>query len=103
MPGRFQAGADQPVWFDEPKFFMDHDGVGLGKPGTTGRLDLALYASFTVRDGKAVLWYPERKFFLLGRDIGQDWFARRATDAITNSCYRTEGRQKIGIGGNRGT
>lgn len=74
-PGRFQAGADQPVWFDEPKFFMDHDGVGLGKPGTPGRLDLALYSSFTVRDGKAVLWYPERKFFLLGRIIGDEWFA----------------------------
>jgi hypothetical protein len=74
-PGRFRAGADQPVWFDEPRFFMDHDGVGLGKPGTPGRLDLALYSSFTVRDGRAVLWYPERKFFLLGRTIGDEWFA----------------------------
>ena len=74
-PGRFRAGADQPVWFDEPRLFMDHDGVGLGKPGTSGRLDLALYSSFTVRNGKAVLWYPERKFFLLGRIIGDGWFA----------------------------
>ena len=63
----FKAGADQPVWFDEPKFFMDHNGVSLGKPGTNGRLDLALYSSFTVRHGQPVLWYPERKFFLLGR------------------------------------
>ena len=69
VPGRFQAGADQPVWFDEPQFFMDHDGVSLGKPGTSGRLDLALYSSFTVRNGKPVLWYPDRKFFLLGRII----------------------------------
>jgi hypothetical protein len=75
VPARFQAGADQPVWFDEPKLFMDHDSVGLGKPGTPGRQDLALYASFTVRSGKAVLWYPERKFFLLGRTIGEEWFA----------------------------
>lgn len=67
--GRAQPGADQPVWFDEPEFFMDHDGVSLGKPGTRGRLDLALYSSFTVRNGKAVLWYPDRKFFLLGRII----------------------------------
>jgi hypothetical protein len=73
--GRFQAGADQPVWFDEPRPFMDHDGVPLGKPGTAGRLDLALYASSTVRNGKAVLWYPDRKFFLLGRIIGDEWFA----------------------------
>jgi hypothetical protein len=73
VPGRFRAGADQPVWFDEPKFFMDHDGTPLGKPGTKGRLDLALYASFTVRQGRAVLWYPDRKFFLLGRVIGDEW------------------------------
>jgi hypothetical protein len=76
VTGRFQPGADQPVWFDEPRFFMDHDGVALGKPGTRGRLDLALYASFTVRAGRAVLWYPERKFFLLGRVIGPEWFER---------------------------
>ena len=49
VPGHFQADAQQPVWFDEPRFFMDHDGVSLGKPGTAGRLDLALYSSFTVR------------------------------------------------------
>jgi hypothetical protein len=67
--GSYKAGAEQPVWFDEPEFFMDHDGVSLGKPGTAGRLDLALYASCTVREGKAVLWYPDRKFFLLGREI----------------------------------
>jgi hypothetical protein len=73
-PGRFQKGADQPVWFDEPKWFMDHQGVSLGKPGTNGRLDLALYSSFTVRQGVPVLWYPDRKFFLLGRIIGEWWF-----------------------------
>jgi hypothetical protein len=75
VPGRFRPGADQPVWFDEPKFFMDHKGVSLGKPGTNGRLDLALYSSFTVRQGQAVLWYPERKFFLLGRKITPEFFA----------------------------
>ena len=75
VAGHFQSGAEQPVWFDEPKFFMDHDGVSLGKPGTAGRLDLALYASSTLRHGQAVLWYPERKFFLLGRILGPEWFA----------------------------
>lgn len=76
VPGRFRPGADQPVWFEEPRFFMDHDGVSLGKPGTRGRTDLALYASWTVRHGKAVLWYPERKFFLLGREVGEEWFGK---------------------------
>jgi hypothetical protein len=74
VPGRFQPGADQPVWFEEPRLFMDHQGVSLGKPGTNGRLDLALYSSFTVCQGHPVLWYPDRKFFLLGRRIGAEWF-----------------------------
>ena len=83
VSGRFKADADQPVWFDEPRFFFDHDGVSLGKPGTSGRLDLALYASFTVRQGRAVLWYPERKFFLLGRVIGPEWFGHLGeTDSL---------------------
>lgn len=75
VAGRYQPGADQPVWFDEPKFFMDHKGVSLGRPGTAGRIDLAMYSSFTARKGQSVFWYPERKFFLLGRIIDPKvWF-----------------------------
>jgi hypothetical protein len=51
---------------------MDHGGVGLVRPGTSGRQDLALDARFTVRWGKAVLCYRDRKFFLLGRVIGDE-------------------------------
>ena len=72
VAGRFQPGTDQPVWFDEPKFFMDHDGTPLGPPEKRGRLDLALYSSFTLRHGKAVLWYPDRKLFLLGKILPAD-------------------------------
>jgi hypothetical protein len=74
--GRFESKGEQPIWFEEPKFFMDHDGVALGPPGGKGRWDLALYSSVTIRKGKAVLWYPDRKFFLLGRDLGDQWFVR---------------------------
>ncbi|MBN2508423.1 MAG: exo-alpha-sialidase [Verrucomicrobia bacterium] len=84
VPGRFQAGADQPVWFDAPKFFMDHRGVRLGKPGTPGRLDLALYSSFTVRRGQPVLWYPDRKFFLLGRKITPEFVPGAGFQSATN-------------------
>ncbi|MDD2708015.1 MAG: sialidase family protein [Verrucomicrobiae bacterium] len=70
--GEFRKGAHQPVWFSEPKVLMDHDGVGLGPPppGTT-RTDLAMYASCTCGRGKTTLWYPDRKFFLLGKKIGR--------------------------------
>jgi len=81
VPGRFQVGAEQPVWFDEPRLFMDHDGVSLGKPHTHGRLDLALYSSLTVCHGQPVLWYPERKFFLLGRKLPNDLWEASKTSA----------------------
>jgi hypothetical protein len=74
VAGRYVPDAEQPVWFAEPARFMDHTGVSLGPPNRQGRLDLALYASFTVRNNTAVLWYPDRKFFLLGRVIRDTWF-----------------------------
>lgn len=65
--GEFRAQAQQPVWFSPPRFLMDNDGVPLGFGG--GRADLAMYASLTSRAGNTVLWYPERKFYLLGKKI----------------------------------
>lgn len=65
--GHFQPDAAQPIWFDPPRFFMDHTGLGLG---LSRRHDLAMYASFTPKlDGQNVLWYPDRKFFLLGKIV----------------------------------
>jgi hypothetical protein len=69
--GHFEPKAEQPVWFDEPKFFFDHDGLLVGPPGKLGRLDLALYSSSTVVNNQTVLWYPDRKFFLLGKIISR--------------------------------
>ena len=61
--GTFRPRAKQPVWFSDPWFFMDNGGVPIL------RSDLAMYASVTRdRDG-ITLWYPERKFFLLGKRI----------------------------------
>lgn len=90
--GRFQPGAKQPVWFDEPRYFMDHRGVGLGPVHTRGRLDLALYSSFTVRNGNPVLWYPDRKFFLLGRRIGPEWFEPRPAARVRVGDQNGPGR-----------
>lgn len=65
--GEYRSEARQPIWFSEPKFLFDNDGVPLGYGG--GRCDLAMYASMTFAEGTPVLWYPERKFFLLGKRI----------------------------------
>jgi hypothetical protein len=46
---------------------MDHDGVLLGAPGKRGWLDLDRCASLAFISGRTVLWYPDCKFFLLGK------------------------------------
>ncbi len=68
--GLFRPGAKQPVWFSEPQFFMDNEGVAML------REDLAMYASITANPDGVTLWYPERKFFLLGKKIRRDWLAQ---------------------------
>lgn len=70
--GEFRKGADQPVWFSESKLLMDNEGAQLGP---LKRIDIGLYTSFTNRCGNAVLWHPERKFFLLGKRITSDFLA----------------------------
>jgi hypothetical protein len=69
--GEFRPNAHQPLWFSEAKLLMDNGGVPLGHG--KGRVDLAMYASFTQRNGVQTLWYPERKFFLLGKKITPEW------------------------------
>jgi len=71
--GEFRLKAQQPVWFSKPKLLMDNDGVPLGYKG--GRADLAMYASVTIRKGNTALWYPDRKFFLLGKRITREFLA----------------------------
>jgi len=64
--GTFRPEAVQPLEFSQAVKLMDNQGVRLG-PG--GRADLAMYASTTVSHNGIILWYPERKFFLLGKKI----------------------------------
>lgn len=61
--GVFRPEARQPIWFSEPWHLMDSAGVPLLKRG------LSMYSSTTSTPEGIVLWYPDRKFFLLGRNI----------------------------------
>ena len=70
--GEFRPDAHQPVWFSQPKQLCDTHGIGLG-PGTL--VWLAQYSSLTEHNGQRVYWYPDRKHFLLGRYITDDWLA----------------------------
>ncbi len=62
--GKYVAGSTQPVEFSAPIGWIDSDNVELNH-----RSDLALYASFTRTNGEFVLWYPDRKHFLVGKII----------------------------------
>jgi hypothetical protein len=62
IAGRFDPDGEQPVRFSKPKLFNSRpDGNSF-------------YTSYTVIDGKGVLWYPDRKRYLLGKEIGPEWF-----------------------------
>lgn len=73
LKGEYRPGAHQPIWFSEPVELMNNGG-GV----KIERADLAMYADLTVEDGEPVLWYPDRKFFLLGRRL-----PRKMLDAMT--------------------
>jgi hypothetical protein len=68
--GQFITGAHQPIWFGDPKQFLDTDGKSIGPKGTN---EIATYPSLTELEGRIVLWYPDRKYFLLGKYITEEW------------------------------
>ena len=65
-------GAMQPIHFGPPKMFATSDGVGIG---AAGRTEVATYPSLVEDGGERVLFYPDRKCFLLGRYITDEWLA----------------------------
>ncbi|MBL8219145.1 MAG: exo-alpha-sialidase, partial [Bryobacterales bacterium] len=67
--GEFRPKADQPVWFSDSKEFVDNGDVGVDGRGDHPQKGIAIYTSFTTRKSKNVLWYPDRKFFLLGKEV----------------------------------
>lgn len=62
IAGRFDPDGEQPIRFSKPRLFA---------PRKWGN---SFYASYTVLDGKGVLWFNDRKYYLLGRIVGPEWF-----------------------------
>jgi hypothetical protein len=71
--GEYRPGADQPIWFSESKKLMDSEGVPVS--GKAGNPAVGVYTSFTARKGNNVLWHPDRKCFLLGKKITDEFLA----------------------------
>ncbi len=64
--GEFRADAHQPIWFSNPKQILDTQDLIYGPKGTAS---VAMYPSLTEKKGRRILWYPDRKHFLLGKFI----------------------------------
>ncbi|WP_127580346.1 sialidase family protein [Paenibacillus koleovorans] len=78
--GEFRSEADQPIWFSESKEFLHHDGVSangikFGEPGALRCNDIGVYSSFTTRNNNNVLWHADRKFFLVGKRVTDEFLA----------------------------
>ncbi len=70
--GYFQPNADQPIWFSDPIQLFDTDGIIVGPKQTA---EIATYTSYTEYKGKRILWYPDRKYYLLGKYITDEILA----------------------------
>jgi hypothetical protein len=70
--GEFRLESKQPIWFSEAKQILDSDGVCIGPKQTC---EIATYPSLTEYQGQRILWYPDRKFFLLGKRLPDELLA----------------------------
>ena len=70
--GEFRPNAQQPIWWSKPELFIDNDAHPWGPEGKE-RLEAATYTSLTEHRGERILWYPDRKGFLLGKIIADGW------------------------------
>ena len=66
--GYFSDDELQPIHFkkedDFPYMYLGDDADGFGTDK-----QVAVYGTMTHQNGKNILWYPDRKFFLLGKDV----------------------------------
>jgi hypothetical protein len=62
IAGTFNPKAEQPIEFAPPKLFAERENGN------------SFYSSYALVDGQGVLWFPDKKFYLLGRVIGPEWF-----------------------------
>ena len=70
--GHFVADAYQPVWFAKPYKLFDTDDIAIGPKETA---EIATYTSYIEWKGKRILWYPDRKYYLLGRILTDELLA----------------------------
>jgi hypothetical protein len=68
--GEYVDHPSHPVRFDKPRILVDNGFQSLGAEHNTRQT--ATYTSFFEQDGRAYFWYPDGKYFLLGKDISDE-------------------------------
>jgi hypothetical protein len=76
--GTYIKDAHQPIWFNGRTRILDTDGITVGPKGTS---EVATYTSLTQWHGRTILWYPDRKYYLLGKYINDDILADTKVDS----------------------
>jgi hypothetical protein len=64
--GEMTGDRRHPLEFTPPRVLADNDRVPLGP---NKRTEIGSYPSFVETDTERVFWYPDRKHFLLGKEI----------------------------------
>ena len=70
--GECRPDAHQPIWFGDPVNLLDTNDILVGPKATA---EIATYTSLTEWHGRRVLWYPDRKYYLLGKYLPDEMFA----------------------------
>ena len=71
----FRPRAQQPLWFGAPRTFLDAGEFDVTGEQGVGKPNVGVYTSFTTRNGENVLWHPDRKVFLLGKKVTEEFLA----------------------------
>jgi len=64
--GRFDSNAEQPIQFGKKYKLLDTEDVAVGPKNTS---ETCTYTSMTYFKDKLMFWYPDRKYYLLGKEI----------------------------------
>lgn len=64
---------EQPIRFGRPRIFADTGWVAV--PGTS-RTQVATYSSLVEDRGERIIFYPDRKHYLLGKRLSDEWLAQ---------------------------
>lgn len=62
--GEFKKDAEQPIWFNEATEILSSGDIALPPKMTA---EIGTYPSITEFEGKTILWYPDRKRYLLAK------------------------------------